>query len=268
MRTAFAHDSLAHGPGSFWTLDPLVLVPLALAGWLYSRGARSSWRRAGIGRGVRRWEAACFALGMSGLFFALVWPLDVLGEERFSLHMAQLIVMLNFAAPLLVLGAPLQVMVRALPAAWRRRAAHFVPRPGLVMAALLQQAVLWAWHTPRGIALSLESDAVHIAMHATLLVAALLFWTAVLRPRGARYWAPIAALLLTLKITGAVCIVMMLQDAVVYPAYDAGIDDEHLGWGFMMIAGTLSYLGAGVALVSVSFAALERTHAARPLRAR
>ena len=70
-----------------------------------------------------------------------------------------------------------------------------------------------------------------------LLVAALLFWTAVLRPRSG-YWASLAALLATLKLTGVVCIALLLQPAALYTAYgDAAAawglspsEDEQLGW--------------------------------------
>ena len=251
--TALAHDGLAHAPGdpalwNAWALDPLVLGLMGISGFLYWRGAR----RAGA-------REALFAAGMACLFLALVWPLDVLGERHFSAHMAQHLLLMNVAAPLLVLGAPLSAMLRALPLAWRRRAARLVPRPALVAAALLHLIALWAWHVPSAIALALRSDAVHIAMHATLLAAALYFWTAVLRPREGRYWAPIAALLLTLKVTGMACIVLMIQPGSLYPVY-GNAADEQLGWGIMMIAGTASYLGAAVALAAAWLARLDATY--------
>ena len=284
MNLAFAHDG-PHGPAAVslstaWTLDPLVAVPLLLAAWLYWKGARSSWQRAGVGRGVKRGEAAAFAGGMVALFFALVWPLDVLGEALFSAHMAQHLVLMNLAAPLLVLGAPLQVMIRALALPWRRAAARFVQRPawrgpwrwvsGALLATVLQQVVLWGWHTPRGVAAALRSDALHIAMHASLLVAALLFWTAVLRPRSGGYWVSLAALLATLKLTGVVCIVLLLQPAALYTAYGdlaaawglAPIEDEQLGWSLMMAAGMLSYLGAAIGLFAQWLRTVERGHLA------
>lgn len=252
ISSAHAHDGIVHPAGeltlwSAWTLDPLTLGLLGLAGFLYWRGAR----RAGT-------RATLFVAGMTCLFFALVWPLDVLGERLFSAHMAQHLLLMNVAAPLIVLGSPLSAMLRALPPAWRRPAARLVPRPGLVAATLLQLLALWVWHVPSAIALALESDAVHIAMHATLLAAALYFWTAVLRPREGRYWAPIAALLLTLKVTGMACIVLMIQPDSLYPGYgDAA--DEQVGWGIMMIVGTASYLGAAVTLAAAWLASLERT---------
>jgi putative membrane protein len=191
--------------------------------------------------------------------------------------MAQHLVLMNLAAPLLVLGAPLGAMLRALPpgprralarlGAGRRWRAAWRALSGIAMATVLQQIALWTWHTPGGVAAALESNAVHIVMHASLLAAALVFWTAVLRPRGGGYWGAVAALLVTLKVSGAVCIVLLTRDAAVYGAYGdlaaawglSPREDEQIGWGLMMVAGTVSYLTAAVTLVSVALARLERS---------
>jgi putative membrane protein len=269
MNAAFAHDGILHLSSptlwTAWTLDPLVLIPLTAAAWLYARGS--------LRFGPRE---ACFAAGMVGLFLALVWPLDVLGELLFSAHMAQHVVLMNVAAPLLVLGAPVAAMLRAMPpgarralaqlGAGRRWRAAWHTLVGLSAATLLQQLALWIWHTPRGVAAALSNDAVHVAMHVTLLAAALLFWTAVLRPRSGHYWGAIAALVVTLKVSGAITIVLLLQSGSLFAAYGASAaafgltpaEDEQIGWGLMMALGSLSYLASAVALVGLSFARLER----------
>ena len=266
---ALAHDA---GTGSVrlleaWTFDPMVLTLLPLAALLYWRGSR----------GLRGREG-CFAAGLAAVFLALVWPLDVLGEQLFSAHMAQHLLLMNVAAPLLVLGVPLGAMLRGLPLAWRRPLARMgtgrswrkVWRrlSSVALAALLQQLVLWIWHTPGGIAIALESNALHIGMHASLFSGALLFWTAVLRPRDGQYWTSVAGLLVTLQVMGTVCIVLLLQTGSSYSAYGnlaaawglTPAEDEQLGWGLMMLVGTLTYLGAGMALIGRSFALLERSH--------
>jgi putative membrane protein len=273
--TALAHDGLfeAHGRltlASAWTLDPLVLVPLALAAWLYGRGSL----RAGL-------REACFAGGLASLFFALVWPLDALGERLFSAHMAQHLVLMNVAAPLVVLGAPLAAMLRALPqrarralarlGANRRWRAGWHAASSLVAATAAQQAVLWIWHTPGGIAAALESEPVHIAMHASLIAAALVFWTAVLRPASGKCWGSIAALLVTLKVSGVVCIALLIRGGTLYPAYGEAAaawgltpaEDEGIGWGLMMTSGTATYLAAALALAWRALASLERAHSGR-----
>ena len=273
-----AHEGLAPaGPlslGSAWTLDPLVLVPLALAAWLYWRGSL----RVGL-------REACFAAGVASLFFALVWPLDALGERLFVAHMAQHLLLMNIAAPLLVLGAPVPAMLRAMPrsaqralaqaAANRRWRAAWRRLSGIAVATAAQQAALWIWHTPRGIAAALADDAIHIAMHASLVAAALLFWTAVLRPASGRHWGSIAALLVTLKLNGMACIVLLIGGDALYRSYgDSGAawglsaaEDEALGWGLMMTIGTATYLAAAVLLTWRALASLEHAHAASRRRA-
>src|SRR5215207_1755415 len=72
-----------------WTFDPLVFAGLVLSAGLYAAGLRRLWREAGPGRGVRRWEAACFAGGWLALALALVSPLHAWGDVLFSAHMVQ-----------------------------------------------------------------------------------------------------------------------------------------------------------------------------------
>ncbi|HEX2204587.1 MAG TPA: cytochrome c oxidase assembly protein, partial [Longimicrobium sp.] len=95
-----------HDLAGAWSFAPWVVVPLFVTAWLYSRGVERMWRRSGVGRGIRRWEAGCFAAGWLTLFVATVTPLDALGEALFSAHMVQHELLMALAAPLLVLGRP------------------------------------------------------------------------------------------------------------------------------------------------------------------
>jgi putative membrane protein len=284
LSLAFAHDG-ADAPASpsllsAWTLDPLVLVPLFLAAWLYWEGVRGTWQRSGNGRGVARWQAASFAAGFAALFLALVWPLDVLGEQLFSAHMAQHLLLMNVAAPLIVLGAPTAPMLRAMGRDARRAVGRVAQSrgwravwraiSGVAAASVVQQLALWTWHMPNGVAAALNNDAVHIAMHVSLLAVALLFWTAVLqpRPRGG-LWPSILALLITLIVSGFASIVLLLHPEPLFTAYGTSAtawgltaaDDEHIGWGLMMLVGSVSYPLAAVALVTTTLERLERSHA-------
>ncbi|HEX5611814.1 MAG TPA: cytochrome c oxidase assembly protein [Burkholderiales bacterium] len=272
LGAAFAHEGLVRSPqltvATAWTVDPLALLPLALAAWLYWRGS--------LRAGPRQ---ACFAAGMAAIFLALVWPLDALGERLFSAHMAQHLVLMNLAAPLLVLGAPVPAMLRALPrdmrsalarlGAGRRWRAGWQVLSHVACATVLQQAMLWTWHMPPAIAAALESDVLHIAMHASLLAAALVFWTAILRPSSGGTWGSIAALLFTLKISGLACIALLVREGTLYPVYGdsaaawglSPTEDEQLGWGLMMAMGAATYLAAALALSARALVSLERAHA-------
>jgi putative membrane protein len=288
IASAFAHvvgDAHEAAGWSAWTFDPFVLFLLVLVAWLYGRGVRDAWQRAGAGRGVSQWQVRSFAAGLSALFLALVWPLDALGEHLFSAHMAQHLVLMNVAAPFLVLGTPLGPMLRALPRTWQRRLGAAAQTrgwrtgwrwlTGLAAATVLQQIVMWCWHTPAAIAGALENDFVHVAMHVSLLVVALLFWTAVFRRDAQAPWSAVIALFVTFKASGLPCIILLTGERALYTAYGASAtawgltpqQDEQIGWGLMMVLGAATYLLPAVALLALGFARLEAKHPSLPLRA-
>lgn len=185
-----------HDLWSAWSAEPMVLAGLALAGGLYLRGLRRLWRRAGRGAGVSRGRAAAFAGGLAALVLALISPVAALGGTLFSVHMAQHVLLMVVAAPLLVAGAPLLPFLWALPLRWRRRlggwARHpLVRRPWRALthpavAWTLHAAVLWAWHAPGLFQLTLESEVAHVLQHVSFLITALLFWWPVLGPEASR----------------------------------------------------------------------------------
>lgn len=271
MRTALAHADQPPAPHDVWTastLDPLVIGPIAVAAVLYSKSLHQGWQRAGFGRGVTGWQA-----------LALVWPLDAMGDSLFAAHMAQHIVLMSVAAPLLVLGAPLPTMLCVLPRPWQRWSAALVRwRPwrttwrwltAAMAATLLQQVALWGWHAPAAIAASLRNDAVHALMHASLLATALLFWFAITRPRDAGYGRSILALLVTAKLSAILGALLTFAPTVLYPAYGrrgvpwgfSPLEDQQLAGLLMMTPGAMMYVLAGVVFVAVWLGRLER---ARP----
>src|SRR4051794_15582649 len=58
-----------------WGWEPGSMIGLAIAGVWYAVGLRRTWRSSGVGHGIRRWEAACYAGGWIALFVALISPL-------------------------------------------------------------------------------------------------------------------------------------------------------------------------------------------------
>src|SRR5206468_9305960 len=111
-----------------WGLEPGIVVPLVASAWLYARGVARLWRH-GIGRGVRRSDAWCFAAGWLALAVALVSPLHPWGSVLFSAHMTQHELLMLVAAPLLVLGRPVVACLKALPAGWASAMARWSRRP-------------------------------------------------------------------------------------------------------------------------------------------
>ena len=252
-------------PHDFWTawsLQPTVVVPIAIAALLYGRGLHLAWSRAGFDRGTAAWRAGLFALGLLAIWAGLVWPLDAMGESLFSAHMAQHIVLMGVAAPLLVLGLPIPTIIRALPREWQRRLAlavrwepwrrfwEFISRIGV--ATILQLAVFTFWHIPAMIAVALEDEIVHSTMHGSIFGVGLLYWTSIARMRPGQAGLDVLSLFVNFKY-------MLLMGALIgfapQPFYDS-YADRVASWGFtlladqqlagvlMMVVGSMMYLKA------------------------
>jgi putative membrane protein len=280
---ASAHGLLLIGPDDLdmaWSLDPLVLVPLALVHWLYGRGLARIWRRAGIGRGVARWQAACFLAGEAALVLALVWPFDALGQTLFSAHMAQHMLLTTAAAPLLVLGAPLVPILTALPEGWRAHAARWVLEgpPARILAplcrpmpsTLLHAAALWAWHAPALFEAALLDPMLHALEHATFFATALAFWWAMAHsPRRGPSGPGIAAvwMLVTVVQGGLLGALLTFAGRQLYPGYGdaptlwglSPVEDQALAGLIMWVPACLVQIGAGVALVARWLGGVERS---------
>jgi cytochrome c oxidase assembly factor CtaG len=105
----------AHAEDGVWTFDPWVVTPLLLSATMYGLGLVVLWRRTEIGRGIRRWQAACYGAGWLLLAVTLLSPLHWLGEQLFTAHMVEHELIMAVAAPLLALGRPIGAFLWALP---------------------------------------------------------------------------------------------------------------------------------------------------------
>jgi putative membrane protein len=249
-----------------WTLNPWVTLPLALSGGLYLAGLLRLWRRAGIGRGVKRWQVACFAVGWGLLVFALVAPLHWLGERLFSAHMIEHEILMALAAPLLVVGKPV-AMLWAFPAAMRHRLGGIGRSPLVarswrwltnpLVATLLHGAALWIWHAPPLYEAALADPWIHWLQHLSFFVTAILFWRALLQAReGERAYGPaVFYLFVTSLHTGFLGILLAFFRRPIYPTQTSAapewgltpLEDQQLAGLFMWIPAGLVY--AGMALI-------------------
>lgn len=179
-----------------WTWDPLATPVLAISSSLYARGLWTLWRRAGVGQGIRWWEASSDAVGMLSLVVALLSPLKAFSDALFSAHMSQHEALLVMGKPLLVMGKPLVVVLWALPGrareavgGWTRREAvsatwRTLTGPFVVLVA--HAIALWIWHVPLLFEAALKSDGLHAIKHLCFFVTAALFWWALVHGRRAR----------------------------------------------------------------------------------
>jgi putative membrane protein len=265
-----------------WGLDPLVLLSLALAGWLYAQGVWRVWRASGVGHGIRRWEAWCYAGGWAALFVALVSPLHPWGKALFSVHMAQHEILMLVAAPLLVLGKPMAAYLRALPLDWARALARWGNSSAwqslwrfisnAFVAWLIHAVALWAWHIPSWFQATLTSEFVHALQHLSFVLSALLFWWAVVhgQQRAMGYGLSVVYMLTTAMHSGLLGALLTFAGTVWYPDYSGStnswgltpLEDQQLGGLIMWMPAGLVYVVAGLIL----FAAWLRESERRVLR--
>jgi cytochrome c oxidase assembly factor CtaG len=163
------------------------LVACALAAALYALGGLG---RAGTGPRDRRWREASFYLGVATVFVALEPPFDNWADTSFALHMAQHVLLIAVAPPLLVLGRPWPRMWMPFPARARRSAARGLARgrwsaplrlaartltkPPVALAVLA--IVLALWHLPSLYGAAVQHEGIHLLEHTCFVVAALLYW--------------------------------------------------------------------------------------------
>ena len=162
-----------------WTLNPLAIVPIVVAAWLYGMGLR---RAARAGTPQPRPYAVAFFAGLSVVALALVSPIDAYAKVSFSVHMAQHLLLTLLAPPLLALGAPIMLALRSTrppTAKLLSRLLRSVPVVVLsdpVVGWALFVGVAFGIHLTPIFDLALRGQGVHALEHALWLAAAVVYW--------------------------------------------------------------------------------------------
>ncbi len=243
-----------------WSLDPALWLALLAAACWYGWGVMRLWRRAGVGRGLKRWRAACWYAGLAVLLVALLSPLDTLAELLFSAHMFQHLLLLLVAPPLLVLGLPGYVLLWALPLGWRRGLGRWWKGASLrgvwrvlshpLTSWLLYTMVLWLWHVPSFYGAALAHPLLHALEHLSFLAAAGLFWWTVLSPWQHRlgHGGAVLYLFATSLQSSTLGALITLAPTVIYPDHA-----QALGWltplADQQLAGLLMWVPSGTLFI-------------------
>src|SRR5438874_8359361 len=177
-----AANSLSPGTTlTSWTLEPIPTVGTLLAALLYAEGLRAVRRRGGPSFPTGR--VVCFMGGLAVLFLALASPIDGYATALLSDHMLQHLLITMVAAPLLVLGTPILLALRAAEPGTRQRVLLPILHSALVrtLASPLVgwgafAVILWGSHAPVIYEAAVRSTGVHALEHLAYLVSALLFW--------------------------------------------------------------------------------------------
>ncbi len=205
-------------------------VALALTASVYVAG----WLRLRSLRVISGWRAGSFLAGLLSIWTAVASPLAALDEQLLTIHMAQHLLLMTIAPPLILLGAPVMPLLRGLPRNVVKRTVsrvcHWRPFETIreifgqpVVCWLAATAALVVWHIPAVFTPALRSEPLHMFEHASFLVSGLLFWWPVIQPWPARPHSSGWTMLLYLFLATLPCDVLsaflVFSEKVAYPVY-------------------------------------------------
>lgn len=252
-----------------WSVSPWLLSSLILGTAIYLRGFRDLQRR--MPARFPNWRRNAFLGGVAALFVAIASPLDAFAFLLLPAHMAQHVLLLAVAPPLLLLGNPAHPLLRGLPAATAKSAlGPFLAWPALrrfgerlghpLTGAIAMSVATWGWHVPAAYELALRVPAWHAAEHATFFVAGLLFWWPVVQPwpsqpRWSR-WAIVLYLLVADLQNTLLAALFVFSDRVLYPSYALApqlgsmsvLDQQALAGLLMWVPMSVAYLMPAAAI--------------------
>jgi putative membrane protein len=252
-----AHHALIE---SFWVSTGLILVTLIyLRGWLRLRRLNLD--------SVQAWRAGGFMLGLFLIWLAIASPLSALDHEMLTAHMVQHLLLMTFAAPLILLGASAKTLLYGLPHRLVQVVSRSFQSTGLhqVWSALTHPVICWlgaagtlvAWHIPAVFVLGLRSQMWHGIEQASFLATGLLFWWPVVQPSPTSLKWPESSMLLYLFLATLPCDILsgflVFCDRVVYPVYFfssqpfglSALEDQECAGALMWTCVTVIYLIAG-----------------------
>lgn len=282
--------ALAHGAGearptfsrllTSWEFDPLFIIPALIASWLYIAGVR----RVRTLHPTSPWphkRTVYFFLGMASMVLAVMSPLAAYDTTLFSVHMWQHMVITMVAAPLLLLGTPITLGLRAATPSLRREVllpflhSHFVRAVTFpVVAWLLFATTMWASHFSPLYNEALENEWIHRFEHFWYLAAALLFWWQVigLDPTAWRMSHPVRLVYLGLQMPQNTFLAVAIYSAsdVLYKHYEtvqrtwgpSPLKDQELAGITMWVMGDMLFLLAA-AIVAYGWIKHEEREAKR-----
>src|ERR671931_269037 len=235
-------------PNTSWTLDPLQIVPTLVAAAFYARRVLTLRDR---GTPVARRHVVLFSLGIVLLLVAFVSPVHHLGEEMFSFHMLQHVLLGDLAPLALLAGLTGPILRPALALLHRLR---FLAHP--LVALPLWAVNLYVWHLPYLYDAAVRHDSVHALEHFCFFTGGTIMWLPVLETLPAPEWfgtgaklGYIAAVRVVETILGNV---FFWSGSVFYAVYEhqdrlwglSALADQGIAGGGMMIEGAIVTLVA------------------------
>lgn len=225
-----------------------IVALLALAAAAYAYGLA---RLRVLHRAFPRWAPPCFGLGLAAVAAALLGPLDDLADASLTWHMVQHLVLISVAAPLLLIGAPVRLLLAATPARPAAALARVLSSSAVRIltnpfVALLQfVAVLYVAHFSPLYEAALANETVHAGEHALFLTSALIFWSSVFAvapaPHAASHPMRILVLFLAIPAGAFLGFAFYVARHVLYAHYaghPGALEDQQTAGELMWICGS------------------------------
>jgi putative copper resistance protein D len=251
-----------------WSFEPAVALPLVAAAVVWLRlVARVD--RAHPANPVPRRRTAPFLLGLAVIAIALMSGIDAYDTTLFSVHMVQHLLLTLVAAPLIALGAPITLLLRAATPNVRRRLILPILHSRVlrvlsfpVVTWLAFAGVMWGTHFSPLFDASLENPIVHDLEHALYLGAGLLFWWPAvgLDPSPWRIPHPVRAMYVFTQMpqNTFLAVTILNSGAVLYQHYatlvrswaPSPLADQQTAGGIMWVGGDILFLSAMAAIIA------------------
>lgn len=227
-----------------------------------------------------------FAGGLLSIWIAVASPLGVLDDALLSAHMAQHLLLMAVAPPLLLLGAPVVPFLHGLPKVfvravlgpilrwpWVQLLGRALSHP--VLCLLAPSAALIGWHIPAAFELGLHSDLWHEIEHASFFITGLMLWWPVVQPwpsvaRWPRWFIPGYLFFATMP-CDALSAFLTFYDRVLYSSYRSApaifgrspLADQQFAGALMWICVTFIYMVPAV-MVTIQILSPSRSAQALP----
>jgi putative membrane protein len=216
-----------------FNLDPVLISALVFAALLHLMYLR---RQGGKGTAAQSTAGAGWAVTA----LALVSPLCALSVSLFCARVAQHMVLVLGAAPLLALATP------HLSGRWAR--------PSIWLASFAFLVALWFWHMPGPYDATFDSTLTYWVMHLTLFGSAVLLWRALLRsPRRVSGDVLLAGVLTSMQMGFLGAILTTASRPLYFRHLSTAqlwgltpLQDQALGGTVMWVPGILLFLWAGL----------------------
>jgi putative membrane protein len=226
---------------------PLVVLSAALLAWSRRRGSKTAML-----------DAATAVAGIAVLLAVTSPPFDAVADQSFSVHMLQHMAVVLLAAPLLAAAALRPSLAAAVPREFRPKTrglmrlwyAAISSPAGSVAATAVFTVVFWTWHLPVFFDAALDHVLLHAFEHATFLVMAFVFWSAVLTRRAVPA-VTVSVLFITMMQMGLLGALLTLSRRVWYSHYAlesalglGPLEDQQLGGLIMWVPANVLFLFA------------------------